>query len=336
MSEADDSCLPSQQIFTRLLKKEYPSLNVIVLAFEYPFKTSIYGWNKCQVIPFGRKSNTKVVRLFVWWKVWKKLNELNKKNDIKGILSFWCGECAFLGNRFSKRYGIVHKCWIMGQDAREGNKYIRRMNPLPGDLIAMSDFLQQTFYKNYHIKPAYVIPNGIDPDLFHTGHAKREIDILGAGSLIPLKQFDVFISIIREIKILIPAIRSVICGKGTQLHYLQEIIEVNGLKENITLMGEQSHSELLQIMNNSRIFLHPSNYEGFSTVCLEALYAGCQVMSFIKPMSTDIDHWYILKNEETMVQKALSILQDPNITYNPVSPYLMLETVKRVRELYTG
>ena len=333
-SEADSTCLPSQQLFTKILKQHNPSLNIVVLTFEYPLSTKIYNWHNCQVIPFGGKTKTKISRLILWRKVWNKLSQLNKDNYITGLLSFWCGECALIGHRYGEKNRIKHACWILGQDAKAGNKYVTRIRPKPGELIAMSDFLQEAFFKNHTIRPAYVIPNGIDPDMFGEKQLKREIDILGAGSLIPLKQFDVFLSIIKLLKTFDPAIKAVICGKGTEEHSLLKIIETNGLKGNVKLVGEQPHSELLNIMGRSKVFLHTSNYEGFSTVCLEALYAGCKVISFMKPMKDDIEQWYIVNNKEAMTQKILTLLNDPVPTYSSVLLYSMAESVKKIRDLY--
>ncbi|MBK9485561.1 MAG: hypothetical protein IPO01_10185 [Chitinophagaceae bacterium] len=59
------------------------------------------------------------------------------------------------------------------------------------ELIALSDFLQTEFEKNYGIKPAFVIPPGIDSKQFISPIKEKDIDLLAAGSLIPLKQFEI-------------------------------------------------------------------------------------------------------------------------------------------------
>ena len=35
--EADSTCIPTQQNFVRALKELYPQLNIIILAFDYPY-----------------------------------------------------------------------------------------------------------------------------------------------------------------------------------------------------------------------------------------------------------------------------------------------------------
>ena len=134
---------------------------------------------------------------------------------------------------------------------------------------------------------------------------KRDITILGVGSLIPLKQYDVFIDVVKEIIKEIPLTNAILCGKGPEEIQLQKLIEQYQLQDNIILTGEKPHTETLRLMQRTKIFLHTSNYEGFSTVCLEALYAGCHVISFIKPMQHDIDHWHIVKTKVEMIKKQL-------------------------------
>ena len=201
-------------------------------------------------------------------------------------------------------------------------------------LIAVSDNIQNEFKKNYGISPQHVIPIGIDVAQFPKEIYERGIDILGAGSLIPLKQYDVFIQIIKELKISIPNIKTVLCGKGPEEKRLLQLIEKYELQENIILTGELSHTEILQQMQKSKIFLHTSNYEGFGAVCIEALYAGCQVISFVKPMNQIIENWTNVKTEQEIVNKPVEILNQENIKYKRVLPFPIISSVKKMMDLY--
>ena len=332
--ESDSTCLPAQQLFVKMLKEQYPLLDVIVLTFQYPFAASVYQWHNCRVIALGGKGKGKLFRLMLWHSAWKKLKALTKGKTVLGLLSFWCGECALLANRFGKKHHIQHLCWILGQDAKSENNYVQRIKPKAKELIAMSDFLQNTFFANHGIKPAVVIPNGIDPRSFPEKPLTRDIDILGAGSLIPLKQYEIFISIIANIKKTIPGIKAVICGKGPEANSLKVLINNEGLQENIKLMGELAHQEVLRLMQRSSLFLHTSNYEGFGSVCIEALYAGAHVVSFNYPMKTSIAHWQQATNPEMMLQMCLNILQQKDIEHNSVYPLLMEDSVTKMMQLF--
>jgi glycosyltransferase involved in cell wall biosynthesis len=332
--EADTTCLPFLQTLIKTIKNDFSFIKIIILTFQYPFEAKKYVWNGINVISFGGKNKGRFSRFLLWEKVWKELKHLQKGNNIAGLFSIWLGECALLGKRFGAKYDIVHKSWIVGQDARENNKYVKLVNPHPEDLIAISDFIADEFFKNYLVHPKHIITNGIDKNLFGDGSVARVIDIMGAGSLIALKQYDLFIDIIANIKGDIPKITSVIAGKGPEKNSLHEIIEQYALTANISLTDEIPYPDVLLLMQQAKIFLHTSRYEGFSMVCLEALYAGCQVISFCKPMHRDIHRWYVVQTKDEMAQKAYEILSVVNPGYGKACPYSIKETSSSIMKLF--
>lgn len=319
-NEEDRNCLPERQTFVLALKKVNPGSQIIVLSFQYPFSKKKYKWNGIDVYSFNGRNKARLNRLMIWIRVWKRLRLIIKRYKIEGILSFWLGECAFVGNIFSRRFQIKHYIWLLGQDARPGNKYVSLIKPNPYSLIAISDFIADEFFKNYLIMPRHIIPTGIDTDLFPERSEDRTIDILGAGSLIPLKRYDVFIKIIHELVPLFPDLKVVICGNGIEKESLLLQIKAYDLGNNIRLEGEVPHPELLSMMQHSRIFLHTSSYEGFATVITEALYAGAHVVCFCKPMKEPINQLYVVNNKNEMIEKIKEILQKRFI-HEAVHPY---------------
>ena len=333
-SEADTTCLPMQQSFVRCLKEEYPQLNIIVLSFQYPYHKKTYKWFGITVTGFDGKNKGGLPRLLLRRKLMTRLNEINSKNRIIGILSFWVGECAWVGKNFANKHNIKQYCWILGQDARKENKYPKRIHAKENELIALSDFVQEEFEKNHGIRPQHVIPAAIDIRQFSNMQEERDIDILAAGSLIPLKQYDVFVEIIAEIKKKLPGIKAALIGNGPEKEKLQGLIARSGLQSNIILTGELPHPEVLQQMQRAKVFLHPSSYEGFSGVCLEALAVGAHVISFCRAMKQDIEHWHIVQSKEEMKEKALELLQTKDTVYKSVTPFKMDDTVKKMMELF--
>jgi glycosyltransferase involved in cell wall biosynthesis len=277
----------------------------------------------------------KIRRVFLWRKIWQQLRKIHRENNVTGLFSFWCGECALLGRWFGKRYSISHYCWICGQDARKQNKWMKFIRPEAHELIAMSDFLVNEFYKNHSIKPQYVIPAAIDTMQFQSPlPSARDIDIMGAGSLIPLKQYDVFIVVVKSLQQKLPAIKAIQCGDGEEKAKLQSMVKTSELENNLSFLGEKPHKEILQLMQRTKVFLHTSNYEGFGVVCLEALYAGAHVISFCSPMEQQFPHWHIVHTAEEMMEKALELFQTPRTEYNPVLLYSMTDTAKSIMKLF--
>jgi len=332
--EQDTSCLPFLQSLIRTINKDFSSIKIIVVTFQYPFTSAEYIWTGNTVFSFGGRNKGKLSRRLLWFRVWRKLKKIKDENNIIGLFSLWLGECALTGKRFGKKFGIPHYCWIAGQDAKAGNKFVAKIKPSSNELVAISDSIADEFFKNYLIRPVHVIPNGIERELFEKVSYQRTIDVLGAGSLIPLKRYDFFIDCIIQIKKTFPNICSIIAGKGVQQFALQKKIHQHSLENNIFLNGEMEHQNLLLLMQQSKVFLHPSSYEGFSMVCLEALYAGCHVISFCKPMNIDFEHWHVVKTEEEMIEKSLEILNDTEIQYKSVRAYSINETAKLVLKLF--
>jgi glycosyltransferase involved in cell wall biosynthesis len=318
VDEKDSTCLPLQQNLIKAINKNFPSIKIIIVALQYPFIKSEYEWYGNKVISFGARTQGKLYTLLLWIRTWIYLKKINKENNVKGILSFWAGECALIGNRFGKKYNIKHRCWILGQDARKENKHVKRMKPQPDELVALSDFIAEEFNRNHHILPAHIITPGIDPAQFTKNVPERNIDVLGVGSLLPLKQYEIFIQVIATLKEKFPFINTVISGCGPEEEKLKMLIAKYKVEKNIVLIGEIPHEEVLLLMKRSKIFLHPSNYEGFGVVCIEALYAGAHVISFSKPMNAAIDQWHIVTNEIGMLGQSVGLLQDEHIEYRQV------------------
>lgn len=333
-SELETVWVRPKQLFVRKLQEHFPHLNIIVLAFNYPFHTGEYLWRGIRVISFNGLHTRKLRRLQLWARIWRKLRSLKSMYPTMDILSFWCGECALVGRHFAAQYNLKHLTWISGMDAKKENKLIRFIRPTEKELVAMSVFLQKEFLRNHRVKPAHTIPIGIDRCEFPLPGAERDIDILGVGTLNPFKQYDVFINVIKEISTTLPAIKAVICGEGPDRERLETFIRNYRLENNISLAGLVPHQEVLCLMQRSKVFLHPSSYEGFGAVCLEALYAGAEVVSFCDPMELKVDRWHIVQDSKQMMQKALQLLQTNERERSHVLLYSMEDSVKEMMKLF--
>jgi glycosyltransferase involved in cell wall biosynthesis len=333
-SDKDSTCLPMQQHFVHTLKALYPELNVIVLSFQYPYHSATYQWYDITVTAFNGKNKGGFARLLLRQKIYTALKNIKKQYDIAGLLSFWFGECAYVGKTFADKNGIRHYCWLLGQDARKENKYPKKIYLDKQELVALSDFLQDEFATNHHTRPATVIPPGNDIIEPIKPAPKREIDILAAGSLIAIKRFHIYLEVLAELKKHLPALKCRLVGDGPEKVQLQELSKTLGLEESLTITGELPNTELLGLMQQSKLFLHPSAYEGFSGVCLEALSMGMHVISFTQPMRHSIEQWDIVEATEDMIAKSIEVLTSPDSRYSKQTILRMEDTVKSFIELY--
>src|SRR5688572_20400572 len=191
-SENDTTCLPSLQCFVKSINKISPELVLIIIALQYPYHKNRYEWFGNQVIPMNGKVS-KVQKPFLWFKVCWELKSVKTKTNVIGILSCWCLEEALIGQLFSRYHHLRHLIWISGQDAQKSNPYVRWVKPTTHQLVAKSNFLADEFKKNFNVRPLHMITNGIEETDYSSSLPEKTIDILGVGSLIPLKQYEIFI-----------------------------------------------------------------------------------------------------------------------------------------------
>lgn len=334
-SEADTTCLPMQQGLARTLKESYPQLDIIILAFQYPYFKKTYQWFDTTIISFDGKNKGGLSRLMLRRELNATLKKISRHNKIISILIFWYGECAWVGKKFADKNDLRHFCWLLGQDARKGNKYPGRLKANAAELIALSDILQDEFEKNYGIRPLHLVPSGTDTKRMTCSIKEREIDILGVGSLITLKQYGIFVEVIAELKKQWPSLKAIIAGNGPENETLHDLIRKHKLSQNITLTGELPHAGVLQLMQGTKIFLHPSSYEGFSGVCQEALAAGAHVISFCRAMKQEIEQWHIVRDKEEMIERAKTLLLEKELVHKAVIPFPMDDVTKKMMKLFT-
>lgn len=333
-SESDTVCLPMQQAFIRTLSETHPGLQLIIFSLQYPYHTNSYQWHNIPVICFDGRNRGGWRRLLLRQSIYRQLHHYRQSGQIIGLLSFWYGECAWIGKKFAAENNLRHYCWIMGQDAKKENKYPARLRMTANELIALSDFLGDQFMLNHDCRPLHLVPAAASPSPAPKPDQPRDIDIMGAGSLIPLKNFELLIDTVSSIKKQIPLVKSLVAGKGPELQNLSSLIKTLELDSSVILAGEIPNSRVRQYMGRSKILLHPSSYEGLPGVCLEALQEGCHVISFCKPMNEGIRQWHTVKDIREMKEKALSILQDPNTSYQQVLPFNWQQSIEKIMRLY--
>jgi glycosyltransferase involved in cell wall biosynthesis len=104
------------------------------------------------------------------------------------------------------------------------------------------------------------------------------VTIANIGSLTWQKNQEEFIKIIGLLKKKYTLnVKGIIAGDGPRLHELSKIVEFEGLTDSIKFTGFVQNSE--QIYSHCDLFLLTSRYEGLPTVILEAMRAGCEIVS---------------------------------------------------------
>lgn len=333
-SEADTTCVPLIQGFVRVAAAQYPDIRFVVVAFQYPFTKGSYQWHNAEVHAIGGRNRPQFGRLITWIKAYNMIKQVTRQYNCLGLLSLWLSETALVGKRFARSHQLPHFTWLHGQDVRKSNRYTRLVNPKAGSLIGLSDFTRTEMQKNHGVRPFTVIPNGIDGSEFPPLNTQqRDIDVLGAGSLIPLKNYASFVRVVHAVKQHHPGVQAVIAGEGPEHRDLEALVQQLGLVHNIRLVGSVPHPEVLALMNRSKVFLHTSKFEGLGKVLLESLYSGCRVVSTIALSSVQLKNMTVCTEETAMAVEIKRLLHE-QAAAERVRFYDMKDTVERIVGLY--
>ncbi|MDP2388267.1 MAG: glycosyltransferase [Bacteroidota bacterium] len=309
--EHDSRCMPYIQMFVKALIANYPELKIHVISFQYPYTEKVFEWNGCQVNSIGG-NNKKWNRFFTWRKTKQAFKEIHSSNKIIGILSLWLSECALVGQQLSKQYQIPHIAWALGQDVKKENKYITRLDFTSFKTACISPFSKEQLKLNHGIDSNFILSNGLHTESIPAPVGfKKNYDIISVGSFSDFKRFDWIVECVKEVKKSRPNIKACMIGDGEELENIQNKIALLGLQENIELKGILPHQQCLELMMQSKILLHPSSFEGASTVILEALYYKCYAISITVPNDPMPATFFKVNTLEEMIKKTDEVLSLP-------------------------
>jgi len=332
----DSTCIPPLQLLVQELQEQYGNeLLLQVIAFQYPFQRGSYSWNGIPVYSAGGKNSGFPWRIITWLRILLKISSLHKKQPVDVVHSFWLNECAFIGQWVSRLTGAKHIAHVMGQDVLSSNKYIRYLNTDSMLVIANSNFSALTLEKNFGIKPGAVIPFGIRESDFISNdkNLTREIHLLNVGSLISLKNQELFIMLFAELVKHFPGLKGAIIGDGPLAGRLREQILLLKLEGNIKMEGALPRNEVLKRMTQAKILLHTSVFESAGYVFLEALHSGMKVVSFKTGFLPVVDSAFSCETEEEMFVQLKKLLS-MNLSFNQQNVPLMRETAEKIFDLY--
>jgi glycosyltransferase involved in cell wall biosynthesis len=152
---------------------------------------------------------------------------------------------------------------------------------LPDKIIAVSEHTKADLVS--HKVPGdkvQVIHNGVDFDEIQISPvANNASDVIFAGRLIKDKNVDVLMRIIHILKESLPRIKCYIIGDGPERKNLEKLRVELGLEVNVELLGFlDEHQDVYGLMKASKVFVLPSEREGFGMVVLEANACGLPVV----------------------------------------------------------
>jgi len=218
----------------------------------------------------------------------------------------------------------------MGQDVLPTNKYLKQLPLSQFQQVAVSPQQAAVFAKNTN-RQAAVIPWGVHPIPNNT--TAKKIDLLGAGNLTALKDYSTFIAVVEKLLPSFPEIKAEIAGDGPEKEAIRTLIREKGLGNNITLLGHLGREEVLEKMAESKVFLHPSQYESFGLVFSEARSLGIPIVSKQVGQAEESPSWKIGTDSTALASHCAAFLEDES-TVHPKNQNGLEECVTKYLSLY--
>lgn len=274
---ADDTCIPPLQLLVRELVRQGDEVSVIAL--EYPFQSQPYLWEGARVYPCNGRNRP--------WLRWRSVlrarrfaREIMGKSKCDILHSFWLGPAWRLGEQLATRWEMPHLCTLMGQDVLAANRYLRTINDTHAKrLIALTPFHNEQLEQTTGWRAAHCIPWGIDPEEAPPAlPAERPVDVLGVGSLLPVKNWERWLRVLRLVVAEQPGLCAELIGEGPEKLRLMALATQLGLEQVVRFRGGLTRAAVLARMRESRVLLHTARFESFGYVLAEAKAQGCRVV----------------------------------------------------------
>lgn len=326
----DTTCLPYVQDWLMAHRREFPQNTIDVFSFQYPFDGGQYVWHGYQVTALGGANRRGFWRLMTWLRVVLRFVSRHRRQRYDVIHALWLDECSVVALWIRSLLKIPTVLTIMGQDSRNPHRWVRH---------GLSRRTVVTACSTYAADYARPLLPATNIRIIHWGvaevpwdNATRDVDILGVDSFIPLKNYDVFLEILSRLIGRGRQVTACLVGDGPEKDRLVGLIKKYDLENVVTLTGHLERPAVRQLMNRSKILLHPAAFEAQGFVILEALHAGMQVVC--REVSDSFDERMKRCVDVDQMTDTVSWLLDSTMTYVRAGVPLATKTALEYAKLY--
>lgn len=235
---------------------------------------------------FPPKKTTSLMR--TWARQHESLYEAYKQlHGAPDLIHAHVFQGAFAANHLSKKYQIPyiiteHSSSILNKkQTKWKGKLMNDVYDSAEVVIAVGSALKNTLEQHYTKNKVVVIPNSVNTQLFTPGavNKKRPFTLISVGSLIPAKGFDLLIKAFANCLKNWPGLNLIIVGEGQEKGRLNRLAEHLGVAKAIRFPGQCTQQEVALLLKQAHVLVHPSHFETFGIVLIEALATGIPVIA---------------------------------------------------------
>ena len=189
------------------------------------------------------------------------------------------------------------------------------------NIITISDHSKKDIMRFYGIdkKDINVFPVGIDTEKFNPSNFSIKIKeeygeniLFCVGPFLKRKRIHILLKAMTKVINVIPEAHLILAGEGLLMKDLIKLSISYGLQKNTTFLGFVNREILLKFYASCDIFVHPSEFEGFGQVLLEAIASGTPCICANKePMSEIIGNagkTFKVNDHEDLAEKIIDLL----------------------------
>ncbi len=300
VDEMDSTCIPALQDYLKELGRR--KIRATIVSLNYP-ENSEYSWFGHNVFSLGWGNPGKLIKRMKLNHVPQELSGYLEGKTFDIVHSMWMTDASYMASVCATHLSLPHVITLMGQDV-EPSWYSKRILKQKPEVVSISDFQLKRAKALCEIKK--VIPWGIEKITCESG--ERTVDIVTIGWLNTTKQVHQTVELTRKLVHEFPELRVVLIGDGEMRHNIRNQIQKEGLDKHIKVAGLLERDEVLDYLAKSKVLFHPSAYEGFGMVLIEAQAMGAKVVSYPVGIAPELNDAVTVENFEEAVNAVRSQL----------------------------
>lgn len=252
-------------------KKQVQNIDGVEVIYKKTFSISNLFYN----------SKINLNGIFYYHTIKKKFRKIYKNEDVERIDAHTFKVEGYAAYRLKKKYPNVKTTVTLhgtsferNVTTKNGTHQIKKIFQKVDYAICVSDKIKKEI-NALGVHNAKVIYNGIHQyHLELCDKEKYQYNILSVGNLIKQKNNDIVIKAIHKILNQYQDVKLTIVGEGVEKNNLENLVQELGMTENVTFIERILNSQVLNLMNESYLFIMPSVSEGFGIVYPEAMSVG--------------------------------------------------------------
>lgn len=187
-------------------------------------------------------------------------------------------------------------------------------------LLTVSSALKENILQQIGFD-SIVVPNMVGKEFHYltTNRAEEKfIRLITTGRLAPEKHFDMLIHAVANIPSL--PLKLSIIGNGPERNKLEQLINQLQIQDKVQLLGHKSKEEIVKLLQQSDIFVLPSQSETFGVAYIEALACGLPIIATDcggpRDIVTEDNGLLIPTNDQIALEQAITHLSNNHNLYN--------------------